>query len=327
MSARPGPMLKSNVSESSISSTDSRFKPISGYRPLCAGHRGFKASYPENTIAAMRAAIEAGATIIETDIQVSGDGVVVVTHDPNSFRCFGVKHDIPTTPYHGVLNKLLTTMEPREPMPTFEQIARLFAESAEFSQIQLMLDVKRTNEPGVITKVVSILREVNPDMNFWGQRMVFGIWREDVLAAVKMESPEIPVVFIGVSKSLARRFMAHDQVVGISLHHIVLSIAGGSQLVAEAKARGRLVYSWTINSDQAMRWAISANLDGVITDTPDVYNRLLERITDQDLNKVSPTSLYSWTERFVKFPLAILTLRFFLTLAWVISVFTGRAPL
>ena len=45
------------------------------------GHRGARGLAPENTLAAFRRALDAGVTTIETDVGVTGDGVVVVAHD------------------------------------------------------------------------------------------------------------------------------------------------------------------------------------------------------------------------------------------------------
>ena len=44
-------------------------------------HRGSSGTAPENTIAAFREAIEAGAMMLETDLQFTNDGHIVVLHD------------------------------------------------------------------------------------------------------------------------------------------------------------------------------------------------------------------------------------------------------
>lgn len=44
-------------------------------------HRGFSAAAPENTLAALRAAIDAGADALEFDLQVTADGEPVLFHD------------------------------------------------------------------------------------------------------------------------------------------------------------------------------------------------------------------------------------------------------
>lgn len=46
-----------------------------------AAHRGLSESYPENTIEAFSAAIEAGVDQIETDVRISKDGELVLMHD------------------------------------------------------------------------------------------------------------------------------------------------------------------------------------------------------------------------------------------------------
>ena len=46
-----------------------------------AGHRGNPAEAPENTMASFRNAMEAGLDMIELDIQMSGDGELVIMHN------------------------------------------------------------------------------------------------------------------------------------------------------------------------------------------------------------------------------------------------------
>lgn len=54
--------------------------------PELIAHRGYTLKYPENTLAAFQAAIDAGAGFIECDVQLSGDGVPVLFHDKNLQR-------------------------------------------------------------------------------------------------------------------------------------------------------------------------------------------------------------------------------------------------
>ena len=46
-----------------------------------AAHRGWRSKYPENTLAAFRAALELGVDQIETDVRVTADGELVLIHD------------------------------------------------------------------------------------------------------------------------------------------------------------------------------------------------------------------------------------------------------
>ena len=56
---------------------------------LVVAHRGLALDYPENTIPAFAAALDAGADILETDIHASRDLVAVVSHDPSLRRLTG----------------------------------------------------------------------------------------------------------------------------------------------------------------------------------------------------------------------------------------------
>jgi len=51
------------------------------HQPLLFAHRGGRKHAPENTLEAFRGAVARGATGIETDAFLTGDGVVVLSHD------------------------------------------------------------------------------------------------------------------------------------------------------------------------------------------------------------------------------------------------------
>lgn len=48
--------------------------------PQAIAHRGYKAKHPENTMAAFVGAVDAGAHAVESDIHLSKDNVVVLSH-------------------------------------------------------------------------------------------------------------------------------------------------------------------------------------------------------------------------------------------------------
>ena len=48
--------------------------------PQIIAHRGYKAKYPENSMTAFHAAVEAGVHCVETDVHATRDGVVVLSH-------------------------------------------------------------------------------------------------------------------------------------------------------------------------------------------------------------------------------------------------------
>jgi glycerophosphoryl diester phosphodiesterase len=73
-------VVASNTDRTSASWTWAR-KDKNGRRlPQAIAHRGNKANYPENTLAAFKGAVRVGAHAIETDIHLSRDDVVVLSH-------------------------------------------------------------------------------------------------------------------------------------------------------------------------------------------------------------------------------------------------------
>ncbi len=53
---------------------------------LVVGHRGMPSKYPENTVEGSLYAIEAGADIVENDVDITRDGVIVAMHDSSIDR-------------------------------------------------------------------------------------------------------------------------------------------------------------------------------------------------------------------------------------------------
>lgn len=53
-----------------------------GPLPRILAHRGLALDAPENSLRAFQAAVEAGATHLETDVRATADGVAVLHHDP-----------------------------------------------------------------------------------------------------------------------------------------------------------------------------------------------------------------------------------------------------
>lgn len=62
--------------------------------PDLVAHRGNAAEFPENTLPALRSALELGARHIEFDVQLTADHVPIVLHDSNLKRTGGADLDV-----------------------------------------------------------------------------------------------------------------------------------------------------------------------------------------------------------------------------------------
>ena len=59
--------------------------------PLVIAHRGFSSRFTENTLPAIRAALELGVDYVEIDVHETSDGEIVVFHDYRLNRLCGVR--------------------------------------------------------------------------------------------------------------------------------------------------------------------------------------------------------------------------------------------
>jgi glycerophosphoryl diester phosphodiesterase len=66
------------------------------------GHRGEPESYPENSLAGYSAILAAGARYIETDVQLTADGIPVLCHDPSLLRITGQDREITAIRYRDI---------------------------------------------------------------------------------------------------------------------------------------------------------------------------------------------------------------------------------
>jgi glycerophosphoryl diester phosphodiesterase len=93
---------------------------------MVTAHRSAHLVHPENSLAAIRDAIEIGADIIELDVRKTKDGVYVLLHDKNIDRTTGNKGNVSSYTFDQ-LNKipLLQNGQPTdERIPTFESALR-----------------------------------------------------------------------------------------------------------------------------------------------------------------------------------------------------------
>ncbi|KAF5967914.1 glycerophosphoryl diester phosphodiesterase [Fusarium coicis] len=141
--AQPGPVPRAPWAAARPSPRDP-----SRRLPQAIAHRGAKLDWPENTMAAFRGAVKAGAHAIETDIHISADGVAVISHDASLKRCFGIEARIGECSWE-YLSTLRTVAEPHEPMPRLKDFLqwRLDDVAADMLQQASFLQAARSQLP------------------------------------------------------------------------------------------------------------------------------------------------------------------------------------
>jgi glycerophosphoryl diester phosphodiesterase len=109
-------------------------------------HRGEPEHWPENSLAGFRAVLAAGAKYLETDVQLTADGIPVLSHDPTLLRVTGRDLDIAGTTWAEIAD--LPAGEPERFGPAFadQRIARLadfVALLHDWPQVRAFVEFKR----------------------------------------------------------------------------------------------------------------------------------------------------------------------------------------
>lgn len=234
---------------------------------LIIAHRGASRAAPENTLAAMKKAMELGADYSEIDVCQTKDGQVVLMHDEELERTTGQKGLI----WEYTLAELKEfeagswfSKEFRgEPIPTLREVMQLVR-----GKMNLNIEIKVFGKaPGIAQKVVDVIRAEN----FRNECMVTSFDRE-IIEEVKIIAPELMTGFIFDENYQGNVFDGNWD--ALSCDRQILD----KELVKRAKESGKKVYVWTVNYAVEMKRLIDLKVDGLITDVPDVLKEILDRM-------------------------------------------------
>ncbi len=230
-------------------------------------HRGWSARYPENTLPAFQKAVEAGADMIELDVQCTRDGQVVVLHDKTVDRTTDGSGRVCDLSLQKV--KSLDCGGWFSPAFRGERVPTLgeTIEALKDSPVKLCVEVKGRDAEGVeqtVSRTIQIIQEHNVL-----ERCILTSFLPEALALARRLQPLIPTA---LDPDEETRFTAWDlcaQVLRIggnilSLRHDWLTQA----LVDEVHAHGIPIWTWTVNEPEAMRRAVAFGADGIMTDDP-----------------------------------------------------------
>ena len=175
--------------------------------PQTIAHRGYKAAHPENTFKAFQGAVKVGAHAIETDIHLTKDDVVVLSHDGDLKRCFGRKEKIIDCDWD-FISQLRTIKSPHEPMPRLDELLKYIAQPG-LEDKWVLLDIKLDNNAeNVMRLIAETLTSVpaNPARS-WKDRIVLGVWAVKFIPLCQSYLPGFPISHIGFSTCYARQFL------------------------------------------------------------------------------------------------------------------------
>ncbi len=234
--------------------------------PIVVAHRGASRHAPENTLAAFRLAIAAGAAAFELDARLSSDGRVVVIHDRTLSRTTGARgrvSDTGSTAIRGLsAGRWFSPRFSAEHVPFLEEALELAAGRVGVN-IELKFDSRRDDPGPLVRKVCGIVGESGVSGS-----VLISSFNHGALELQRSVAPRIDTGVLvyppGIPTSsgvrIARRFGAQW-----------LIYSGGNirkMFVERGRALGIRTMEYTVNGKTRLRRAVGLGVDAVISDDP-----------------------------------------------------------
>ncbi|TDD87092.1 glycerophosphodiester phosphodiesterase [Saccharopolyspora karakumensis] len=269
---------------------------LDGPWPRAFAHRGWHLgdlAEMENSLSAFRAAANEGYRYIETDVHATGDGVAVIHHDASLDRTTDRDGEIASLPFSEVSRARIAGREP---------VASLDAALEEFPDLLLNIDVKADSAAGPVLRTVrrhnawdrvclasfvdrrlTLLRKVGGPrlLTSTGQRGVAALWAWSRLPWTPPPSAVTsPTGFQWKSGEGGERGLIRGAAVQVPARHKGLEVVD-EPFVGLAHRWGVEVHVWTVDEPSEMLRLLDLGVDGLVSDRPDLLNRLLrERAAD-----------------------------------------------
>lgn len=250
--------------------------------PLHIAHRGGALVAPENTLFAFRQAVEKYATdMIETDVQRTKDGVVVVFHDDTLDRCTDMKGPINQVTWAelqqadaGYRFKLDGAYPERG---RGHGVSRLADVLRAFPDLPFNIDVK-PQDPVLVDAFVEVVKAegavdrvcIGSEHDVQGAALferlpdALHFYPRDALTAFVMAA------LMGQPLPQDERYAVLDMPLSYQGTRLITPA-----FVAAARGAGKWVNVWTIDDEADMRQLVADGVGGIMTDRPDLLRAVL----------------------------------------------------
>lgn len=245
-------------------------------------HRGSSDAAPENTLAAISLALEHRSDVVENDIQRTADGELVIMHDTTLNRTTDVEEVFPLRAPWNLRDFTLAEIKQLDagswfaPEFTGERVPTLEEWVNAVGRAGMLLEPKAPElYPGIEQDLDKELRSL-PAFNraLRADRVAVQSFNHVWLKAYKDLAPDVPVGLLYGNRPTEVEIAAAagwaEQV------NPALGVID-EPTVDAVHAHGMDISVWTVNAGIDMRRAIRWDVDGIITNYPQVLRDILSR--------------------------------------------------
>lgn len=216
-------------------------------------HRGDVERYRENTLAAVRSAVDAGADFVEIDVRVTRDGSVVLLHDATLERLWGLDRQVAEVDWAEVVE--LGSGEER--IPLLADVLSVVAGTPS----TLVIDVET---PAVAEAAVEVVSGSGVRVAWCGDL--------DAMTTVRRLDPEASIWLPWDRRDVPPAdVLASLRPAVVNSEYVVLS----RELVDAVHQAGLAVTCWTVDDEDAMRWVLALGVDAVTTNRLSVFRKVV----------------------------------------------------
>ncbi|WP_017416254.1 glycerophosphodiester phosphodiesterase [Clostridium tunisiense] len=234
------------------------------------GHRGASGYFPENTMIAFEKALEMGATGIETDVQMTKDGVLVLIHDEYVNRTTDGIGLVKDFTYKELMklnaSSYMKTYASPTSIPTVEELIALAKEK----NITVNFEIKSgiIIYPNIEEKLIEFIYKKGLQDN-----VILSSFNHYSLVKCKEVSKEINTGIL----YMEALYKPENYCVSIganALHPHFYSAQ--PEIIEAAHYKGLKVNPFTVDDENIMKNLILSGTDGIITNYPDKLKNVME---------------------------------------------------
>lgn len=258
------------------------------------GHRGARGVLPENTLAALKYAIENEIDVLELDLQMTKDNEIIIYHDKNinTEICSGVGK-----PIKSLLLKEIKEYDcgskknikfpnqknvPNEKIPTFIELINMIQTDYKNKSNKIKMNIEIKTEKSIDSddevytfskKLIDLLYKYNITDN-----IIIQSFDPRALKYVKEIDPSIKTSYLIEDKILDINNLIHtSKELGVKIISPDYKIID-KNIVKKLQESGFEVLPWTVNDVDNFKNNIEYGVDGVITDYPKQMKDYLENM-------------------------------------------------
>jgi glycerophosphoryl diester phosphodiesterase len=237
-------------------------------------HRGASAHYPENTMPAFEAAVDAGVDYIELDVHCTRDGEVVVIHDDDLSRVANDERlvcEVTMAELASVDAAFNFSRDDGERSLRGQgiRVPRLSDVLTSLQTLRFVIEFK-PQDPSIADATLEVVRNAGMD-----RRVLFASEHLAPIMRIRTLAPQLPTnlpavevaEFVQASHAESVPFASTGDALQIPPEHQGLKLAT-PVTVAAAHRHALEVHVWTVNDETQMQEMLSLGVDGIITDHP-----------------------------------------------------------